>query len=71
MSGFSAKMFEEKVDEKYKCPICLYILQDPMQTPICGHIFCRSCIATSIRYLHLLPALIRQTFSTVFIRQVS
>ena len=27
----------------YECPICLLVLNQPMQT-VCGHRFCRGCI---------------------------
>lgn len=30
-------------DEKYDCPICLYVLREPLQTK-CGHRFCKQCI---------------------------
>ena len=49
ITSLSEKMFEEDVEAKYKCAICLFILEDPVQTP-CGHLFCRPCIITSIRY---------------------
>ena len=42
------KMFEEEVEAKYKCAICVFILESPVQTQ-CGHLFCRRCIITSIR----------------------
>ena len=47
-AGFSEKMFEEELEAKYKCPICLSVLKNPVQTP-CGHLFDKLCIAASIR----------------------
>ena len=40
--------FDPPLESKYKCPICLLGLREPMQTS-CGHRFCRGCILRSIR----------------------
>jgi len=34
--------------EKYNCPICQNILEDPMMTTKCFHIFCEKCIKSFI-----------------------
>lgn len=41
-------VFVPSRDDKYDCPICLYVLRDPMQTK-CGHRFCKKCIEKWIR----------------------
>eukprot|EP00118_Oscarella_pearsei_P013617 m.110383 g.110383 ORF g.110383 m.110383 type:complete len:370 (+) comp37394_c0_seq1:314-1423(+) len=35
-------MFVDPPDDDLKCPVCLAIARDPMQTP-CGHLFCSPC----------------------------
>ena len=40
--------FDPPLESKYKCPICLLGLREPVQTT-CGHRFCRGCILRSIR----------------------
>jgi len=37
--------FLNPLDSRYECPICLLCQRDPVQT-VCGHRFCKSCIAT-------------------------
>ena len=41
--------FVPKPDNKYECPICLFVLRDPTQTS-CGHRFCNDCIKQWLRY---------------------
>ena len=41
--------FYPKPDNKYECPICLFVLRDPIQT-MCGHRFCCECIQQWLRY---------------------
>ena len=36
------------LEEKYKCPICQNILEIPMMTTKCFHIFCEKCIKSFI-----------------------
>ncbi|KAK2152699.1 hypothetical protein LSH36_321g06004 [Paralvinella palmiformis] len=43
--GYDAA-FSPDLDEKYKCPVCLVALRDPLQT-VCGHRFCRVCLTRS------------------------
>ncbi|CAG2240948.1 TRAF6 [Mytilus edulis] len=40
--------FEEEIDRKYICPICLAVLWDPVQTS-CGHRFCKLCLGGLVR----------------------
>jgi len=42
--GYDYK-FLHPLDSRYECPICLLCQRDPYQT-VCGHRFCKSCIAT-------------------------
>ena len=37
------EIFDAPVSTDYKCPICITVLRDPVQTP-CGHRFCKACI---------------------------
>ncbi|XP_062523453.1 TNF receptor-associated factor 3-like isoform X2 [Corticium candelabrum] len=41
-TGYNAQ-FDPPLEKKHECPLCLYALRDPIQTP-CGHRFCTSCI---------------------------
>ncbi|CAB4041611.1 E3 ubiquitin- ligase NRDP1 [Paramuricea clavata] len=41
--GYEEERFENKVDIKLQCSICLKVLKDPVQCPN-EHYFCRSCI---------------------------
>ncbi|CAL1283167.1 unnamed protein product [Larinioides sclopetarius] len=42
--GFDITRFKEEVDEELICHICFGVLEDPLQTPICEHAFCKACI---------------------------
>jgi len=39
--GYEAT-FNPALEDKYKCPVCLAALRDPVQTK-CGHRLCSSC----------------------------
>lgn len=41
MCGHEA-IFNPPLEDKYKCPVCLAALRDPVQTK-CGHRLCSSC----------------------------
>ena len=43
MSGFDPNTFIDKPSDDFSCPICLGVLNDPLQCPQ-GHAFCRGCI---------------------------
>jgi len=45
LHGYDAQ-FDPELDQKYKCPVCLAALRDPVQTK-CGHRFCRICLKHS------------------------
>jgi len=44
MGGYEAN-FNPPLEDKYKCPVCLSALCDPVQTK-CGHRLCASCFKT-------------------------
>ena len=46
--GYEEERFENKVDIKLQCSICLKVLKDPVQCPN-EHYFCRSCIQKCLR----------------------
>lgn len=46
--GFD-EIFDPPAPDAYECPICLLVLNKPMQT-VCGHRFCRGCILKVLRY---------------------
>ena len=41
MGGYEAN-FNPPLEDKYKCPVCLTALRDPVQTK-CGHRLCSIC----------------------------
>ncbi|XP_065198600.1 TNF receptor-associated factor 5-like isoform X2 [Sycon ciliatum] len=43
MQGGYQAQFTDHFPDSYKCPICLLVLRDPVQTG-CGHRYCRTCI---------------------------
>jgi len=42
--GYDLNRFQGEVDEELTCPICSGVLEEPLQTAICEHAFCRACI---------------------------
>lgn len=42
--GYDLNRFEGSVDEELICPICSFVLEEPVQAPECEHAFCSSCI---------------------------
>ena len=46
--GYEEERFEDKVDIKLQCSICLKVLKDPVQCPN-EHYFCGSCIRKCLR----------------------
>ena len=42
IEGYDESLFVGDPDDDLKCPICLAVAKDPVQTP-CGHIFCGPC----------------------------
>jgi hypothetical protein len=34
---------QESLNSVYICPLCLFILRDPVQLTDCGHRICQSC----------------------------
>ena len=45
--GFD-EVFIPPPPDVYECPICLLVLNQPMQT-VCGHRFCKGCILKVLR----------------------
>lgn len=46
--GHDAKIFAAKPSDDYVCPLCLNILNNPMQCPN-GHCFCCGCITNAVK----------------------
>ncbi|XP_065581634.1 E3 ubiquitin-protein ligase NRDP1-like isoform X2 [Artemia franciscana] len=42
--GIDVARFREDIDGDLICPICSFVLEDPIQAPICEHVFCNTCI---------------------------
>ena len=40
--------FDPPAPDAYECPICLLVLNKPVQT-VCGHRFCKGCILKVLR----------------------
>ena len=47
--GYEEDRFENKVDIKLQCSVCLKVFKDPVQCPN-EHYFCRSCIQRNFRH---------------------
>ena len=47
--GYEEDRFENKVDIKLQCSVCLKVFKDPVQCPN-EHYFCRSCIQSNLRH---------------------
>ena len=47
--GYEEERFENKVDIKLQCSVCLKVFKDPVQCPN-EHYFCRSCIQRNLRH---------------------
>ena len=46
--GYEEDRFENKVDIKLRCSVCLKVFKDPVQCPN-EHYFCRSCVEKNLR----------------------
>lgn len=53
--GYDSNRFEGEVDEELLCPICSFILEDPVQAPDCEHAFCRLCINQWLKLQSICP----------------
>lgn len=42
--GFDTTWFVNKIDDSFKCSICLEVFKDPVMIEKCEHIYCRDCI---------------------------
>jgi len=42
--GYSLNRFKSEIDDELKCSICCGVLEDPIQSQKCQHVFCRKCI---------------------------
>ncbi|XP_068142690.1 E3 ubiquitin-protein ligase NRDP1 [Drosophila tropicalis] len=47
--GFDMALIIGNTDEELLCPICTDILENPVQSPICEHAYCKECIGKWIR----------------------
>ena len=47
--GYEEDRFDNKVDIKLQCSVCLKVFKDPVQCPN-EHYFCRSCIQRNLRH---------------------
>ena len=47
MEGRDTRLFVQEVDSEFLCPICLGVMNDPVDTP-CAHSFCRVCIVAQV-----------------------
>ena len=58
--GYDAVFVKSLVEEtKYECPMCTFVLRDPVQTRGCGHRFCKDCFKELCkRYLAFCQVLI-------------
>ena len=52
MVGHNAQN-ENTVANSHKCPVCLLLLQNPVQLTACGHRLCQSCVAIQSEYVSL------------------
>ncbi len=67
--GYDTDRFVPEVEEKFKCPICMMVLRNPIQTH-CGHRYCHSCLAKWVRYVHVvLQSFINATYIRDCIKQ--
>ena len=48
--GFD-EYFDPPAPDVYECPICLLVLNIPVQTE-CGHRFCKGCILKVVRFVN-------------------
>lgn len=53
--GYDLNRFEGEVDEELLCPICSFILEDPVQAPDCEHAFCKDCISQWLKLQSICP----------------
>lgn len=42
--GYDVNRFESRVSDEFICTICTDVLEDPLVTPSCEHVFCGECI---------------------------
>jgi hypothetical protein len=54
------------LDKKFICPICSFILHDPVQFNTCGHRICQSCFHPHNEYVLLLYFLNTQFFILIY-----
>ena len=55
----------EELSDFFRCPICRYCLNNPMQTP-CGHRFCKECIESVLQSSQPICPLDREQLDNVF-----
>jgi E3 ubiquitin-protein ligase NRDP1 len=42
--GFDEKRFVNEIEDEFKCGICEEVMENPIMTTKCEHIFCNQCI---------------------------
>uniref|UniRef100_A0A1A9WVT8 E3 ubiquitin-protein ligase NRDP1 n=1 Tax=Glossina brevipalpis TaxID=37001 RepID=A0A1A9WVT8_9MUSC len=42
--GYDLHRFQGEIDEELICPICSGVVEEPVQSAMCEHMFCRECI---------------------------
>lgn len=53
--GYDLNRFEGNVDDELICPICSFVLEEPVQAPHCEHAYCSSCIHQWLRLQSICP----------------
>lgn len=53
--SYDENLFVKPLSEEFKCPICLNIMNDPVQCPTQGHTFCRRCVSEHLNLAETCP----------------
>ena len=55
MNSYGEDLFELAVDPELWCPICWGVLDCPVYSMLCMHVFCRSCITSWLQHNQSCP----------------